>query len=104
MIVDKIAATEVFCGEVELIWITDNRRVFLRVLSMSCSFTSYISKVREILRLSAERLQGKLKGTGINSSTGFTCTHCRLSGWYIIYLHLPVCFPEKTLHMKFIFL
>lgn len=77
MIVDKIAATEAFCSEVQLIWRTGNRQVFLRVLSMSCSFTSYISKVKGILRLSAERL---LKGTGINSSTGFTCTHCRLSG------------------------
>ena len=100
VIVDKSAATEAFCSEVELMWRIGNRQIFLWVPNMSWSLIFYICKVKGILRLSAEV---KSKGTGMNSSAGFTCTQCRLSVYCVTYLNLPVCFSEKILYLSFIF-
>lgn len=76
MIVGRNADTGAFCSEVDLMWRTDNRQIFLRVQNMLCSLILYICEIEGILSLSAER---SWKGSGINFSAGFTCTCCRLS-------------------------
>lgn len=55
MTVDRNAATGDFCSEVDLMWRTGNRQIFLRVPDMSWPLIFYICKVKGILRLSAER-------------------------------------------------
>lgn len=55
MIVDRNADTGAFWSEVDLMWRTDNRQIFLRVPNVFQSLIFHICEVEEILSVSQER-------------------------------------------------